>query len=220
MHMRPTWVQPVVLGLLALLMLPFALYAVDFGGRALSGTLVEPHYLQGDNAMRNLAIFSHMILGAALTLLAPLQLIKPLRKRWPALHRWAGRVIVPAAVLTAFGGLTYILTRGTIGGWPMDVGFSVYGALMLLAAIQTIRHARARRIAAHHAWALRLFWLAIGSWLYRVQYGLWYAATGGAWSQPDFAGAFDLAMNFAFYVPYLIVVELYLARKRYRVAVS
>lgn len=96
----------------------------------------------------------------------------------------------------------------------MDLGFALYGLLTLGAALQTVRHAKAKRIAQHQAWALRFFWLAIGSWLYRVHYGLWYLATDGLWSNAEFTGAFDLAQNFAFYLPYLIAVELYLRRKR------
>ncbi len=201
-------------------MLPFVLYAVNFGQGGLRHALPEPHYILSTNSTANVAIFSHMLAGAVITLLVPFQLIGPLRRRAPKLHRWSGRIIAACAIITAIGGLIYIPLRGTIGGWPMDAGFTLYGMLILLTATQTYRFARARRVTDHNAWALRLFWLAIGSWLYRVHYGLWYLATDGLWSNPDFTGGFDLVQNFAFYLPYLIGVELYLARKRYRVAVS
>lgn len=206
--------QTAALGLLALLLLPFALYSVDFGQAGLRNDLDEPHYLRSTQWAANLAIFTHMVTGAVITLLIPFQLIGPLRRRAPGLHRWSGRLIAIAATITALGGLIYIPLRGTIGGWPMDLGFALYGLLTLGAALQTVRHAKAKRIAQHQAWALRFFWLAIGSWLYRVHYGLWYLATDGLWSNAEFTGAFDLAQNFAFYLPYLIAVELYLRRKR------
>ena len=205
--------QVTALGVLMLLLLPFAYYAWDFGQGGLRDALPAPHYLRSENQTANGAIFTHMLLGGLVTLAVPLQLIGPLRRRWPVLHRWSGRVITIAALVTAAGGLTYIGLRGTIGGWPMDAGFTIYGALLFLAATQVLRFARARDFARHRAWALRFFWLAIGSWLYRVHYGLWYAATGGIWSNPEFTGAFDLAQNVAFYLPYLIGVEIYLARK-------
>lgn len=201
--------------LLMLLMAPFVLYAVNFGQGGLRDTLPNSHYLQSNNAAANLGIFAHMLAGGVITLLVPLQLIGPLRQRVPALHRISGRIIAAAAIVTAVGGLAYIALRGTIGGWPMDLGFSLYGALTLLAATQTYRHARARRLDQHHAWALRFFWLAIGSWLYRAHYGLWYAATDGLWSLRDFSGPFDLVQNFAFYLPYLIGVEIYLRQTRF-----
>lgn len=210
--MGKSLVQTGGLLLVILLVSPFVVYAAGFGQDGLRGTLDAPHYLFSGNAPANAGIFSHMLLGAAITLLVPLQLIRPLRQRLPALHRWTGRLVTLAAGITALGGLVYIGLRGTIGGAVMDAGFTLYGALMLLAAWQTYRHARARRITQHNAWALRLFWLVLGSWLYRVHYGLWYLATDGLWSTPAFTGAFDLVQNFAFYMPYLIGVEIYLQR--------
>ncbi|MEJ6403959.1 DUF2306 domain-containing protein [Yoonia sp. 2307UL14-13] len=212
--------QFIGLAALILLVVPFAIYAINFGQGGLRDALPKPHYIRSSDTTANGAIFTHMILGGLITTMIPLQLIGVIRTRVPVFHRWSGRIITIGAAITALGGLIYIGLRGTIGGLPMDVGFTLYGILMLTAALQTIRHARRGQINAHHAWALRLFWLVLGSWLYRVHYGLWYAATGGAWSNPDFSGPFDLVQNFAFYVPYLIGVEIYLARKRYRVAVS
>ncbi|APO76998.1 hypothetical protein AM571_PA00111 (plasmid) [Rhizobium etli 8C-3] len=48
--------------------------------------------------------------------------------------------------------------QGTIGGRLMDVGF---------------RHLR-RVDGVARAWAFRLFSLTIGSWLYWMEYGLWF----------------------------------------------
>lgn len=217
---RVAIIQTTSLVVLILLVLPFSLYALNFGLGGLRDALPEPHYLFSDNATANFTIFAHMIAGGIITCLVPFQLIRPLRRRLPAVHRLSGRIIGAAAIVTAIGGLLYIPLRGTIGGWPMDAGFTLYGALTLLTAVQTVRHARAKRFDAHYVWALRFFWLAIGSWLYRVHYGLWYLATDGLWSNPDFTGAFDLVQNFAFYLPYLIGVEVYLARRRYRVVVN
>lgn len=200
--------------LLVLLTLPFAIYATKFAQGGLLDALPEPHYIRSDNPIANLSIFSHMAAGAAITVLVPLQLIPSLRRRLPALHRWSGRLIIIAAVATAVGGLVYIPLRGTIGGTPMNIGFSLYGVLVLLTAMQTIRYARARRFADHYAWALRFFWLALGSWFYRVHYGLWYLATDGLWSNPQFTGGFDLVQSVAFFLPYLIGAEVYLRIKQ------
>jgi uncharacterized membrane protein len=200
--------------LLVLLTLPFAIYAINFAQGGLRDALPEPHYIRSDNPIANLSIFGHMATGAAITALVPLQLVPSLRLRLPALHRWSGRLIILAAVVTAVGGLVYIPLRGTIGGVPMNIGFSLYGALVLITALQTIRYARARRIADHNAWALRFFWLALGSWFYRVHYGLWYLATDGLWSNPQFTGGFDLVQSFSFFLPYLIGIEVYLRIKQ------
>ena len=54
--------------------------------------------------------------------------------------------------------------------------------------------------------------LAIGSWLYRLHYTVWYLATGGLWSTSKFTGLFDYAQMVGFYLPYLILLEIYLRR--------
>lgn len=53
----------------------------------------------------------------------------------------------------------------------MDIGFGLYDILMLICAILTIRSNRAGEYSKHRVWAIRLFALAIGSWLYRMDYG-------------------------------------------------
>jgi hypothetical protein len=199
---------------LVLLTLPFAIYAINFALGGLRDALPEPHYIRSDNPIANLSIFGHMAAGAAITVLVPLQLVPSLRLRLPTLHRWSGRLIILAGIAAAVGGLVYIPLRGTIGGMPMNIGFSLYGVLVLITALQTIRYARARRIAEHNAWALRFFCLALGSWLYRVHYGLWYLATDGLWSNPQFTGGFDQVQSFAFFLPYLVGAEIYLRLKQ------
>jgi hypothetical protein len=155
-------------------------------------------------------IAAHFAAGAILLLLGPVQLVGWVRRAAPAFHRWIGRLYVASALVAGLGGLAFILAKGTIGGTAMDVGFSLYGALVVAAAVETFRHARSRRLERHRAWAIRLFALAIGSWLYRLEYGLWFVATGGAGHTADFRGGFDLVMNFAFYLPNLLVAELFI----------
>ena len=206
--------------LVAMLMLmsaEFAIHAIDRGfSLSSSAEALYSRLYHAGAEFSNLAIYGHMIVGGVLTLLVPLQLLHPVRNSAPALHRIAGYVIAALALLTSVGGLIYILLNGTIGGWPMTVGFGLYGVLLAVSAVQTVRYARARD-PAHRAWALRLVILALGSWLYRVHYGLWYMITGGAYTSPDFSGAFDVAQTVMFYLPYLVLLELWL-RWRGRVA--
>lgn len=208
------WAQGLGLALLLLIALPFALYSAEFGLRGFARDLSGETYLYRAGAWAsNGALFLHMLGGAAITILAPLQLIGPIRRRAPRLHRALGWTVAPAAVATALGGLTFIGLRGTVGGPHMDAGFALYGGLTLLAGAQTWRLALAQDFAAHRRWALRLIVLALGSWLYRLHYGLWHAATGGLWSAPDFSGAFDKVQLVAFYLPYLAALELWLRRE-------
>ena len=156
-------------------------------------------------------IAAHFAAGGIILLLGPIQLLTRIRVAAPAFHRWAGRLYVLAAFVAGLGGLTFIAVNGTIGGPAMSFGFAGYGALMVLASVQTWRHARALRqpgrLALHRAWAIRLFALAIGSWLYRMDYGFWFLFTGGAGHTHDYRGWFDLIMDGAFYLPNFLIAE-------------
>ena len=98
----------------------------------------------------------------------------------------------------------------------MTVAFSLYGALMVLAAAQTVGHAMTRRLEVHRAWAIRLFALAIGSWLYRMGYGFWFLVTGALGHTDDFSCWFDYFMDFAIFVPPLIIAEMFIRARKSR----
>lgn len=66
----------------------------------------------------------------------------------------------------------------------------------------------------HRAWAVRLFALTVGSWLYRMEYGAWFLVSGGFGIGAGFTGWFDAIMMFFFYVPNLIVAELFIRTRR------
>lgn len=198
----------------------FGLYILAFYASAASqGDLARwnrllPRLYEPDTPVATAGMGLHFAAGGVVLVLAGLQLIAGLRNRYPAVHRWIGRVYVATALGAGVGGLVFIAAKGTVGGWPMDLGFSLYGVLTVVAAVQTFRHAWARRLDAHRAWALRLFALAIGSWLFRMEYGFWRLLTGGAGHTKDFSGPFDVVMAFFFFVPNLLVVEAFLRARR------
>lgn len=195
-----------------------------YGGAIPAGTLEQwnetlPRLYEPHTPVASAGIGLHFFAGAVLLLLGPVQLIGAIRKHVPALHRWIGRLYALAALAAGVGGLTFIAAKGTVGGLAMDVAFATYGALMVLAAVQAVRHAMARRIDVHRQWAIRLYALAIGSWLYRIGYGLFFAFGGPdnpGHVETDFSGWFDHVMNWAFFLPPLIIGELYLRARRER----
>lgn len=202
--------------LLALAVQGFVWHSAQRGVLGLAGEAEALGRLAGTLAS-NAAIFSHMILGALVTMLSVVQLAGPIRRRWPAVHRASGRALALCALLTALGGLAYIGLRGTVGGPLMSLAFGLYGVLMAVAAVQTPRFAMAGDFARHRRWGLRLIVLGLGSWIYRVHYGLWYGigcslgpATCGLATNEQFTGAFDIVTMFAFYLPYLALLEVYL----------
>jgi hypothetical protein len=198
----------------------FGLYILAFyAGALVEGDMarwndVLPRLYNPDTPVATAGIGLHFAAGGIILVLGCIQLIGAVRTHYPALHRWLGRIYVTAALLAGVGGLASIAANGALGDTVMNIGFSLYGILMVLAAVQTFRHARARRLEAHRAWALRLFALAIGSWLYRMDYGFWLLLTNGLGHTRDFRGPFDMVMAFFFYLPNLLVVEAFLRGRR------
>lgn len=205
------WPRLVGVSALTLLTLPFAFYAVRFG---LSGIIapLPDHYLFRPGTFANAPMAAHTILGAALTLLAPLQFLTA--RHANNLHRTLGPIVVALAVLTALAGLTFIALRGTIGGPNMSAAFALYGLATGIAAVATAWCVVIRDRARHRRWALRLILLSMASWIFRVHYGLWYLATDGWGSTEDLAGPFDRVQVWAFFVPYLALLELKFRRER------
>ncbi|MBC9033437.1 DUF2306 domain-containing protein [Sphingomonas sp. JC676] len=173
-----------------------------------------PRLHEAATPLANLAIGAHFATGGILLLLGPIQLIGGVRRAMPAFHRWLGRLYVLAAAIAGAAGLAFILAKGTVGGTPMNLGFGLYGALMVTAAGLTFVHARARRLEQHRAWAIRLFALAIGSWLYRMEYGFWFLVAGKIGHTSAFSGWFDMVMAFFFYLPNLAVAEFFIRARR------
>jgi hypothetical protein len=194
----------------------FGAYIVAaYGGALQDGALerwnsVLPKLYEPGSPLAAMGIGAHFAAGAVLLLLGPIQLIGAVRRNIPGFHRAVGRIYVLSAFVAGAGGLAHIFVKGAIGGPTMDVGFALYGALMILCAVQTLRFGMARRFDVHRAWAIRLFALAIGSWLYRVYYGLWDAFTGNIGHTKTFDGWFDVVNIFLFYVPNLLVAELFI----------
>ena len=156
----------------------------------------------------------HFAAGGIILILGCVQLLDSVRLKSPAFHRWIGRVYVVASLFTAIGGLVFIFVKGTIGGLWMNIAFTGYGVLTFVTAINTIRFARSGNFESHRAWAIRLFALAIGSWLYRMEYGFWFLFTDKLGHTSDFTGPFDYFMDFFFYIPNLLVAELFINRKQ------
>ncbi|MFU8865072.1 MAG: DUF2306 domain-containing protein [Rhodobacterales bacterium] len=194
----------------------FVAYSAGLGLRGLASAAPgEVSRVFRDNGiLANVGISLHMIAGAVLTFGAPLQALPIVRRRWPALHRRFGYTLFVLAVATGLGGLAYIALVGTVGGWWMSLWFAIYGAAMIWSAVNTVYYAIAKDLRCHFAWAVRLIILAVGSWIYRMHYALWYAATGGAASNEAFTGLFDQIQVVAFFVPYLLIAEILLRWRR------
>ena len=195
----------------------FGLYIVaHYGGSYINGNmekwngLFNPNLFSPEYKNATSGIAVHFIAGGIILVLGSIQLMEGLRNRFLELHRWIGRVYLTACVLTAVGGLIFIMLRGTVGGPTMNIGFGGYGVAMLISSIQTIRFAWVKKLDQHRNWAIRLYALAIGSWLYRMYYGFMFFAEILPPQARDFRDPIDIFMIFFFWVPNLLIAEFFI----------
>ena len=210
------------------LSIPFAIYAVQlaWGGFLLglsnAETLHIPLNDQG-HPISNFGLSIHLALGAILTIFAPVQVILGWSRKYMKAHKWMGLLVIATAFITSAGGMVYILINGTNGGMVMDIAFFVYGALVFLTAWMSLKYARLKLWDIHENWSMRLFILAIGSWIYRMGYGLVFMnypenmdIFGAVGPDSNFRGPYDIFMAFGFYVIPLIGLEIYLRNAKNR----
>jgi Predicted membrane protein (DUF2306) len=211
------WLVVAVLGQLL-----FAAYVMGFYGRAaLQGQFetwnkVLPRGFVAGETAGNTLVALHLLFTTIIIVAGALQLLPALRRHAPRVHRWNGRLYLLSALVLATGGLTMLLTRGTVGGFWQHVAISVNGVLILACGALVLWHARARRFDAHRRWALRLFLLVGGVWFFRIGLMLWlliHRAPVG-FDPKTFTGPFLVFLSFAQYVLPLLVLELYLAAQR------
>src|ERR1044072_2700140 len=100
----------------------FGLYILAFYAAALvDGNIAKwndslPRLYESDTPAATAGIGMHFAAGGIILALGCIQFVGWIRSRYPAGHRWIGRVYVTAAFLAGIGGLTFIVTKGTIGG--------------------------------------------------------------------------------------------------------
>lgn len=204
------WTSAIVFGLY---ILGFYLASYLMGNLENWNLGILPGLYDSQNTKSTFGMGLHFAAGGLILVLGFIQLVESIRTSYPAWHRWIGRIYVVSCLATAMGGVFFIFFKGTVGGLSMDIGFGLYGVLMFISAILTWKHAVNRNILLHRAWALRLFVLAIGSWLYRIESGLARIFLGSLGHTKDFQGTVDMIMNFFFYIPNLIILEIYLKGK-------
>jgi predicted membrane protein DUF2306 len=164
----------------------------------------------------SIGIGMHYFMGTVLVLAWPILFSSRIRTRHRAVHRWTGRVYVSAGFLAGIGGLSFILARHT--GTAAHTAFVIWGSVMMLSAVMAYVHARARRFDLHRAWAIRLFAMVLGSWVFDLEYTAWEKLAGGMGigTEKD-PGLFDYAINYLFFVPNLLVAEFFIRNKHRRI---
>lgn len=166
----------------------------------------------------NLGIGLHFIMGTVLVLAWPILFSSHLRARHRAVHRWTGRVYVSAGFLAGAGGLSFILTHGAYSQ-AASIAFALWGGVMMLSAAMAYVHARAKRFDLHRAWAIRLFAMVLGAWVFDLEIRAWKDLAGGVgFAEDGVSGPLDYAILYLFFVPNLLVAEFFIRNGHKRLA--
>jgi len=205
------WLLVVIVGQLI-----FAAYVVRlYGTAAMAGQMerwnqVTPRAWLPDGTAGNIVFGSHVLFTVVVVVGGIVQLTPWLRRHAPALHRWNGRVYIVAAIALALGGTAMILTRGTVGSVWQQAATVINGAVILLCAGMAWQHARARRLAQHRRWALRLFLCVSGVFFFRIGLMAWLMAFRApvGFDPKTFSGPFLTALAFAQFILPLLVLQL------------
>jgi uncharacterized membrane protein len=159
---RPPAVPLVPLGLVALSVIP-----LTAGALRLLQLAGGPDVMPADSRFPAfpVALLVHILGAAVYVLLGVLQLVPTFRRTHLAWHRRAGRVLVAAGLLVAGSALWMTLgyTRKPGTG---DVLFALrllFASAMVVALVLGVRAARRRRFAAHRAWMVRAYAIALAA---------------------------------------------------------
>jgi uncharacterized membrane protein len=102
----------------------------------------------------------HVIPAGIWMLLAPFQFIKRIRAKWLNYHRWAGRVLVPVALVFGASALFLALVI-PVAGWPERVILSGFGLFFLIAIGRAFFFIRSHQVNLHREWMIRAFALSL-----------------------------------------------------------
>ena len=178
-------------------------------------------YIEGD-FFGNVAVVTHVLFAAIITVGGLMQLIPIIRSKWPAIHRWNGRLYVITALILSISGMFMVITRyeKIVGGLIGHVSIMINGAIIVLCAVKAFNFARKRKIAQHRIWALRLFLAASGVWMFRVGLMAWLSIHGKpvGFDPVSFSGPFLTTLYILVYVLPLFILEVYLRSQKSRSA--
>lgn len=188
----------------AILFWTMVLLCLGIGGYALFayttrpiGEMVHPDIRRNFQEHRA-GIVTHAIGASIALMLGPWQFIGKLRARVPRLHRWMGRIYLLGILVGGLAGL--YMSWFAFGGWVSTGGFGTLALLWLWTGVQAYRTARARQFAAHRAWMIRNFALALSAVTLRIGLPIGF---GMGWPFE----VFYPALAWVSWVPNLLVAE-------------
>jgi uncharacterized membrane protein len=118
-------------------------------------------------AAHRLATLLHVLPGAVFLTLAPWQFSSRLRNRHIRFHRYSGRILVLAALITGVTGLYFGLFM-PYGGLAEAMAIALFGGLLLVTVSRAFLAIRRHDVERHREWMIRTFALCIAVSTVRV----------------------------------------------------
>ena len=98
----------------------------------------------------------HIVPGGIFLLLAPIQFIPAIRNRYLRAHRWLGRGLMIAALISGAAGI-FFGVYNPIGGVREGAGIVLFGIFLFVCVIRAYVAIRKGRVAVHREWMIRAF---------------------------------------------------------------
>ncbi|UFU05074.1 DUF2306 domain-containing protein [Ruania halotolerans] len=123
-------------------------------------------------------IVAHIVGSTLYLLLGAAQFVPSLRQqRW---HRYAGRVLVPAGLISALSGIWMAITyeMPESNGTSLAAVRVIVGALMVAGLVIGLLAIRRRNVRVHRAWMIRAYAIALGAGTQVFTFLPWTLALG------------------------------------------
>ena len=157
---RGQWLAPVGLILLSLIpLLAGAARLTELTG----GAVVTPANARFVESP--IPVVIHIVSVTVFSLLGAFQFVPALRRRRGGWHRIAGRILIPAGVLTALSGMwmAVFYPHPEGDGFVLVLLRLLFGSVMLASIALGIRAIIRRKFVDHSAWMTRAYAIAVGA---------------------------------------------------------
>ncbi len=204
-----------ILAAIWLLSIPFCYYALTKGAEfVFTGESTHKSFHIG-GTVNGYAIGLHMMAGAVINFLLPLQIYLGLTHKYVPVHRLIGLTGIIVAFTGAFVGTMFFLMYPdgeTKPAFSYQAG-SMYGVIMFYTVFKLCQTLVNRNYAAHQEWAVRLFVLAIGSYISRCFSG-WHGLGIELWDFSDTTNVYlHFFRNWFFHLIPIMMVQFYYVMK-------
>ncbi|WP_159621921.1 DUF2306 domain-containing protein [Ruania rhizosphaerae] len=155
---RRSW--PVPAGLLFLALVPVIAGSMRINELASGATVTAENARFFDSPV---PVVAHIVCSALYLVLGALQFIPSLRRRrW---HRFAGRVLVPAGLVSALSGIWMAVGYDlpAVNGPALAVIRVGLGAMMATGLVVAVAAIRRRNVRVHRAWMIRSYAIGLGA---------------------------------------------------------